>query len=703
MIEDWQRTKELFFAALEAPTGEREAFVSAATEGEPVLRETVLGMLAQHGRGEEGLEIVAEEPLYPEKIGPYRTSGIVARTETSVVLRGEREDGQFEQSVAIKLLQPMGRGSRARWRFETERHVLAALRHPNLCRMLDAGTLADGTPYLVLEWIDGVPLTVAGRELEVRERLRLFLEACSAVEAAHRMLVIHRDLKPAHVLVTPAGDVKILDFGIAKLISHEGDRDGMATIYGQTPLTPAYASPEQWRGESATAAMDVFGLGVLLFELLAQAHPFGPAPASPQEWAERIGRGEAKDLGKCDPQFRGDLAAISRKALAHEVGERYRSVEALRRDIENFLADRPIESRRWELRHSVHLWVRRNWQIAAPLLVVLGLLLFVAVREWRLRSERMQSAEVSRQHVEALMRETLETLIHSSVPREGRQRILNLATKQLEEIERAGLPEQEELKVAKLYLEIGAQMGESFANHTGDLLEGRRIAQRGLALLRRNSARTGSPAALEPLMNGLVLLGDIYYGQKDWQAAFDAYGESITLMEKELAPRGKDIELMWSVSRSMQGDCLLQMNRAAEALQIQEQVLERREQLTSRPGWSDDRPASHYLGGAQLSISQAQAALGRSEEAMRRAQEAVRLFRASQEAKGESRKLDDAYSLVDALRHLGELQWKSGLRGEAKRHWQEAISVIAQLQESDPGSPHWQRLLEEYRELLRRN
>jgi serine/threonine protein kinase len=191
---------------------------------------------------------------------------------------------------------------------------------------------------LILEWIEGTSFLDHARSLDLRSKLLLFCDICSVIEAAHRLLVVHRDLKPAHILITPQGNLKILDFGIAKLIQSTNSTDSQLTQYGQAPLTPAYASAEQWRGDPATPSFDVFSLGVLFAELLTGNHPFGASPALPHEWASRIAAGQPVGL----TGLKADLRAIAAMAIEQNPSQRYLSVEAFRRDIENYLDHKPL-------------------------------------------------------------------------------------------------------------------------------------------------------------------------------------------------------------------------------------------------------------------------------------------------------------------------------------------------------------------------
>ncbi len=278
----WRALEAVFDAALELPAPERTAWLAAQ---ETALRREVEALLAAREQAEDFLcQPAAPLPVVlperatgevNEQIGPYRLLRQLGGGGMGVVWLAERADGQFKQQVALKLIQA-GRANEAiQQRFLHERQILAGLQHPHIARLTDGGVAADGRPFFVMEYIAGAPLDAYCREqqLGLNERLRLFLQVCAAVQYAHQHLVIHRDLKPGNILVTADGAPKLLDFGIAKLVQPAAAQS-FETLPGAQPMTPAYASPEQVRGEKLTTASDVYALGVVLYELLAGRSPY---------------------------------------------------------------------------------------------------------------------------------------------------------------------------------------------------------------------------------------------------------------------------------------------------------------------------------------------------------------------------------------------------------------------------------------------
>ncbi|HEX6833523.1 MAG TPA: serine/threonine-protein kinase, partial [Rudaea sp.] len=349
------RLRVLFEELIELPPGKRPAWLAAnvPVAAERAMLERLLA--ADDGRGfldtpatDHAARLRADEVrsdvLIGQQVGAFRITRALGQGGMAAVFLGERTGADFDQQVAIKLLR-RGLYSELEQRlFARERQVLAALEHPNIARLIDGGVTAAGIPYLVMEFVDGMPVTQYANErgLDPRARLTVFLDVCRAVEVAHRNLVVHRDIKPSNILVSAGGEVKLLDFGIAKLIE-EDDADATGTI---GVFTPDYAAPEQLRGGTITTATDVYGLGVLMHELLLGLRPSGMPTRRP---SSRVGEIDTsanslvRDLApaRLRKLLRGDIDNILLKALADEPERRYASAGALADDIERYLNRRP--------------------------------------------------------------------------------------------------------------------------------------------------------------------------------------------------------------------------------------------------------------------------------------------------------------------------------------------------------------------------
>jgi serine/threonine-protein kinase len=398
------RLRKLFEDAIDVRAGERDAWIDAHATS-PDERSALRRLLAaDDGQGfldtpatEHAARLAADEVtaegLIGQRIGAFRLVRTLGSGGMAAVFLGERVDADFDQQVAIKLLR-RGLYSELEQRlFQRERQVLATLDDPNIARLIDGGVTDAGIPYLVMEYVDGVPITQYATDhgLDVRRRLALFLAVCRTVEAAHRSLIVHRDIKPSNILVERDGTVKLLDFGIAKLI---GEDDAGATV---GVYTPEYAAPEQVSGGAITTATDVYGLGVLLHELLLGLRPDGNRARRPSSRVGEPGRQadgtRAIDGAQLRKQLRGDLDNILLKALDPEPKRRYASAGALADDIERHLDHRPVAAHPPSRLYRTSKFIQRHRAgVVLTSIFVLGLLAALGVALWQ--------AEVARREAE---------------------------------------------------------------------------------------------------------------------------------------------------------------------------------------------------------------------------------------------------------------------------------------------------------------
>lgn len=401
MTEDpLDRIQEIFCGALELPEADRDAYLDRACGPDTKLREEVESLLSVTPYAESFLEQPAPAPedeetsgVTPDRIGPYRLIRQIASGGMGTVWLAERADAHFEKAVAIKLIKRGMDTDEILRRFRNERQLLAQLEHPNIARLLDGGATPDERPYLVMEFVDGFPLHeyCDAQGLNLNQRLELFLQVCDAVHYAHQNLVVHRDLKPSNILVTSDGTAKLLDFGIARLLSEGGTLDTVdVTLTGNRMLTPRYASPEQIRGESLSTASDTYSLGVILYELLTgtgpyrtesaswaeyeravcEQEPHKPSSAIDHAWETRAAAdttrtvsphtGGTTQVRKLQRQLRGDLDNIVLKAMRKEPARRYASVEKLTDDIRRHQSGLPITARPDTWGYRTTKFVRRN-------------------------------------------------------------------------------------------------------------------------------------------------------------------------------------------------------------------------------------------------------------------------------------------------------------------------------------------------------
>ena len=363
----WQRLSPLLDALFELDPPARERRLAELRDEDAGLAAELEALVALEEGSEDFLSKPAVSPLaglHPgQEIGPYRLDRQIGEGGMGQVWRASRADGLYERRVALKLLRPGLADTNLRLHFTRERQILARLAHPNIARLLDAGVTGDGQPYLALEYVDGRPITDYCREHDVPldARLRMFAQVCEAVSHAHANLIVHRDLKPSNILVTPAGDVRLLDFGIAKLLDGEPAAPEH-TGTGVRAFTLHYAAPEQIRGEPVSTMTDVYSLGVVLYELLTGCKPYRPERTSDAAWEEAILTGDVprpsqaalqgtdSGVGSTPSRKRaralsGDLDNIVLKAMARRPEQRYPSVEAMSLDLRRHAAGRPVLAR----------------------------------------------------------------------------------------------------------------------------------------------------------------------------------------------------------------------------------------------------------------------------------------------------------------------------------------------------------------------
>jgi eukaryotic-like serine/threonine-protein kinase len=434
----WHEVDRLFGEVLDRPPAERPAFLDSVCAGDAALRRDLERLLAADAvvsgflgsSPEELMRLTLDDQEEGGNLGPYRLLRKIGSGGMGTVYLAHREDEHYERDVAVKILRSGLESTEAFHRFVAERQILARLEHPNIARLYDGGSTEDGRPYLVLELVEGLPVDeyCDRHRLTVDQRLGLFQKICSAVQHAHQNLLVHRDLKPANILVTPQGEPKLLDFGIAKRLALEADDTLHRTRIGLRLLTPRYASPEQVRGDAITTASDVYSLGVILYELLAGRSPYPLAMDVPYEMERMICEQEPERPSlalfrqglpnieetagdpenpetpenialarKTRPQalahrLCGDLDNIVLMALRKEPQRRYGSAAQLAQDLEKHLQDLPVTARPDTLQYRARKFVRRHRAAvavtAAACLLVAGSVTSLVAQGRQLEQER---------------------------------------------------------------------------------------------------------------------------------------------------------------------------------------------------------------------------------------------------------------------------------------------------------------------------
>jgi non-specific serine/threonine protein kinase/serine/threonine-protein kinase len=405
----WTRIKAIVAEAIELPADSRLAWLDQSCGGDPVFRAEVEALLNAHdqagtflvapalvapGLAEQVVEAVdssADKRPPPSRFGAYRVLRQLGRGGMGVVYLGARDDDRFEKHVAIKVVAGDVFHAAVLRRFEDERRILASLDHPNIARLIDAGTTQAGSPYVVMEHVEGKTIDAycTERRLAVRDRLGLFLKICDAVQYSHQRLVVHRDIKAGNILVTAQGVPKLLDFGIAKLLEPDGI-EGSRTRTAMRLLTPESASPEQVRGEPVTVSTDVYSLGVLLYRLLTDRSPYRGAMTTDPEIVRAVCEEEPARPSQHRPDLSRDLDLIALKALRKDPGRRYASVEQLGQDVQRHLDRRPVLAAPDAWTYRARKFVSRHWAgLAAASAVMLAVAVGGAATWWQAqRAER---------------------------------------------------------------------------------------------------------------------------------------------------------------------------------------------------------------------------------------------------------------------------------------------------------------------------
>ncbi len=403
-LDRYARLASLFDEVIGLDSQAREAFINRLRLNDASLADGLIALLvadaAPHPLLDAPLGLHADSgPLavgVGGKFGPFRLVRELGSGGMGVVWLAERDDEELHQNVALKLIRPGLDSTLARRRFRRERAILASLEHPNIAHLIDAGIEVDGRPWFAMEYVAGEPITRYANEhgLSLRKRLYLFVAVCRAVQFAHGRLVVHRDIKPSNILIDAHGAPKLLDFGIARLLDPEGASDdaGEPALLG-IAATPNYAAPEQLRGEAASVASDIYALGIVLFELLANARPWPRGDRDPATHNAPPARASQLAGGTiAHHALRGDLDAILAKALAPNPSARYASAEAFADDIEHHLGGQPVRARADTRRYRTGKFLRRHaFGVAAGVAIACALILGAGISLWQAQQARLEA------------------------------------------------------------------------------------------------------------------------------------------------------------------------------------------------------------------------------------------------------------------------------------------------------------------------
>jgi tetratricopeptide (TPR) repeat protein len=637
--ERWSRLEDLFTAALCLPARERDAFVIREAGGDAELRADVLGMLAQASAGPRHIDKVIGDMAQlampgddwvGRRIGAYRIVREIGRGGMGLVFEAMRDDDEYRKRVALKIAPWWQDVALLDQRFRLERQILADLDHPNIARFLDGGT-DQGLPYVVMEYIDGVPITrhSADRALDLPARIGLFRQVCAAIQTAHQSLVVHRDLKPANILVDEAGAPKLLDFGIAKLL--DPLMPGGETTVGPAMWTPDYASPEQVRGRPITTRSDVYQLGLVLYELLTGAK----AQVADQSSALALDRSvcEVDPMPPSDRlaasgdhtgarRLRGDLDTIVMTALQKEPDRRYESASALSEDLERYLTNRPVLAQPGTLRYRAGKFLGRH-RVAVVLTVLVAASLALAVGATLYEARR---AERHFQQVRALAN-TFVFDVHDRIERlpgstEARQAIVRTALTYLEGLRAdAGSDDGLARELAQAYIKVANVQGNPLQSNLGDTAGALTNLARAEALLTPLAGR-GDRVARRELASVAYHVATIRQAGGDVAAATGAFSRATDIGEGLIAEAADDRQALWSL-----GEVHAARARAANTRRDYPAVTrhsERAMQLAQRLVELDPANAEY-----QSALSTAHTAMGAGQLAVGSIERAAEAFRAA--------------------------------------------------------------------------
>jgi eukaryotic-like serine/threonine-protein kinase len=733
--ERWQRIKEIFEQAVELEPGARTAFLDAACAADGGLRrevETLLAADAADGSFIEAPAIEAVTDLFPaappeavegRRVGPYKLLREIGRGGMGAVYLAARADGQYQQRVALKLIARDFGPEEVVRRFRAERQILAALNHPHIARLLDGGASSDSRPYFVMEYIEGESLTAYcdRRRLSTAERLKLFRDVCAAVHYAHQNLVVHRDLKPSNILVTSDGAVKLLDFGIAKLLNPE--LSGLTidpTGAGQRLMTPEYASPEQVQGLSVTTASDVYSLGVVLYELLTGHRPYRlksralkdvlravceEEPERPSTAVSRVEVETTEDgavrssrtpesvswtregtTERLRRRLRGDLDNIVLKALCKEPGRRYASAEQFSEDLRRHLAGLPVIARGDSLAYRASKFVRRHKVgVAAAALLVVTLLGGIVATARQARIAERRFGEV-RHLANTFLFEFDKSIERLPGATPARRLIVTTALEYLDRLAREASGDAAlERELAAAYVKVGDLQGNPNFPNVGDLTGAEQSYRKSLALHEALAARAGHDlASRRDLAASYDRLGDVLYNRNELAEAEKLYRQALDIREAWAAAGNNDQESRADLAKAYNklGLARFYQGDVAGARGLYEQGLPLGEALAAEFPADYTFQRALYLSHVNLGDSYTQQddygpALASFERARQIAERAV----VSDAANAQARR-----DLALALSKLGEtLSWAGRPEESLARH-RAALDVRQQLALADPAN-----------------
>lgn len=700
--EEWAQLERLFDEACQQPTASRAGWLLTHCP-DPAMRALVAEMLATFDADPGFLETSPDvagsvaaaiaDSLVGARLGPYRLTGQIGRGGMGVVYDAVRDDGEFERRVAIKVL-PSWSGAALAERFRLERRVLAALDHPGIARLVDSGTTPDGAPYFVMEFVDGLPIDVWARErqLDVPARIALVAWVCDAVAYAHQHLVVHRDIKPANILVPADGHPRLLDFGIATLLSDPDGADTGATLTNHQRFTIDFASPEQIRGEAVTTASDVYSLGVLLYLLVSGRRPLDLKGLSPLEAMRRVCEVDPPPASTVAAvsdasSIRGDLDAVIGKALSKAPRDRYPTVAALASDLEAIRAGLPVSAAPESWGRRARRFVRRNKAAAAVMAAVVA---GGGAATWQARVAAIERDRAERrfdqvrQFSRSLIFDVNAALVKVPGNTDARRLVLDRAVQFLDGLAAdADVDDALAEELLEGYLRLGAVQGDGQARNLGDAKGAAASFEKAVGIAERLiRARPADVGRISRALDALDLLARAHEDLGDEPAAASARARHLDLVQRLERDGASDPA---AVAEAAEGYSDAGIARA-DALDLDaargyyERSASLYASLTAEEIAKGDRSATYAFAlkrlGAVLMLK------GDVTESERRYRSALAI-----EEELVRRRPGDAnteYSLTFTLSDLGGVLRRQGKAEEGAALWQRALAIRKRAADADP-------------------
>lgn len=719
--ERWQQVKELLGPALELDPAERIDYLDKACGSDASLREELERLLAAEEKA--GGEFL-NDPLIPgslnrelsqpadvwigRRVGPYQIVEEIGVGGMGEVYRAVRADDQYRKQVAIKLVRSGQDSSFVLGRFKNERQILAGLDHPNIARLLDGGTTEEGVPYFVMELIEGqvIDAYCDAHKLATNERLKLFLQVCSAVQYAHQRLIIHRDIKPGNILVTSEGVPKLLDFGIAKILDADSLTAGFEpTVTMFRMLTPEYASPEQIRGEPITTASDVYALGVVLYELLTGHSPYRLSTRKPHEMARaicesdperpstvvgRTGTSRTRSAAheaapeKLRKHLSGDLDTIVLMALRKEPQRRYASVEQFAEDIRRHLADLPVIARKDTLGYRTSKFITRHKVgVAAAALVSIALLaaLGVTLREARIAQRRFNDVRGLANSLIFEIHDSIQDLPGATA---ARKLIVERAQEYLDNLARESSSDPALLsELATAYQKLANVQGDVKDANLGDTAKALQNFHKAVELRR-------AALALQPRNQDLrrevgsdyVTLAETLSREGDEKASKESMREAFLILEPLAVSNPADPKIQYALAKAYERNAgfLFAGNNQDDARKSYEKSLQIYERLAKSDPRNDQYQTevsfSHKHLGSLLAVQ------GHLDEGLDHYRRALAIDEAQLAAHPNS--LNARYFITYTYSDTGWILGKRGDLDAALSYYHKALDIRAAMAAADP-------------------